>query len=57
LAEEGAAPDLQGIRLVTFRGIVTRTYVLVKKKGGVLGKGGSYGIVNGKRVMRARRMA
>ena len=30
LAEERAAPDLQGVRLVKFRGIVTRTYVLVK---------------------------
>ena len=29
-AEEGAAPDLQKVRLDKFRGIVTRTPVLVK---------------------------
>jgi hypothetical protein len=32
LAEERAAPDLQRIRVVKFRGIVIRTYVLVKKE-------------------------
>jgi hypothetical protein len=31
-AEERVVPDLQSVMLIKFRVIVTRTYVLVKKK-------------------------
>ena len=35
-AEEGVAPDLQQVRLVIFRIIITRTHVLVKGGDGFL---------------------